>query len=125
MNFSMRPRQRRVVRKEPTPQNQPAQYTPLHIPQDMKGQQLPINQLKGNPPVDNCSVSNVHRCNTVILNETIDEYNAIVIQMERQTAEQQRIVAEWDEQIKNNTYRNLYNAVVNEFIHLISLSLSS
>ncbi len=85
----MRPRQRRVIRKEPTPQNQPVQY------------------------------------NTVILNETIDEYNAIVIQMERQTAEQQRIVAEWDEQIKNNTYRNLYNAVVNEFIHLISLSLSS
>ena len=85
MNFSMRPRQRRVVRKEPTPQNQPVQY------------------------------------NTVILNETIDEYNAIVIQMERQTAEQQRIVAEWDEQIKNNNYRILYNAVVNEFLHLTSL----
>lgn len=85
MNFSMRPRQRRIIRKEPTPQNQPVQY------------------------------------NTVILNETIDEYNAIVIQMERQTAEQQRIVAEWDEQIKNNNYRNLYNAVVNEFIHLTSL----
>ena len=81
----MRPRQRRIIRKEPTPQNQPVQY------------------------------------NTVILNETIDEYNAIVIQMERQTAEQQRIVAEWDEQIKNNNYRNLYNAVVNEFIHLTSL----
>lgn len=85
----MRPRQRRVVRKEPTPQNQPAQY------------------------------------NTVIINETIDEYNAIVALMERQTAEQQRIVAEWDEQIKNNNYRVLYNAVVNEFLHLTSLSLSS
>lgn len=129
----MRPRQRRVVRKEPTPQNQPVQYTPLNIyngtpkgvPQDVKGQQLPINQLKDNPHVEDCSVSNVHRCNTVILNETIDEYNAIVIQMERQTEEQQRIVAEWDEQIKNNNYRNLYNAVVNEFIHLISLSLPS
>ena len=85
----MRPRQRRVVRKEPTPQNQTVQY------------------------------------NTVILNETIDEYIAIVAHMERQTAEQQRIVAEWDEQIKNNNYRILYNAVINEFLHLISLSLSS
>ena len=85
----MRPRQRRVIRKEPTPQNQPAQY------------------------------------NTVILNETIDEYNAIVFAIEKRTAEQQRIVAEWDEQIKNNNYRILYNAVVNEFLHLISLSLPS
>ena len=28
----------------------------------MKGQPLPINQLKGNPPREDCSISNVHRC---------------------------------------------------------------
>ena len=32
------------------------------VPQDMKGQPLPINQLKGNPPREDCSISNVHRC---------------------------------------------------------------
>ena len=85
----MRPRHRRVVRKEPTLQNHAIQY------------------------------------NTVILNETIDEYDAIVAKMEQRAAEQQRIVAEWDEQIKNNNYRVLYNAVINEFLHLISLSLPS
>ena len=45
-------------------------YTPLNIyngtlksvPQDVKGQPLPINQLKGNPPEEDCSISNVHRC---------------------------------------------------------------
>jgi len=84
----MRPRQRRVVRKEPLV-TQGIQY------------------------------------NTVILNETIDEYDAIVAKMEQRAAEQQRIVAEWDEQIKNNNYRTLYNAVINEFLHLISLSLPS
>ena len=44
-------------------------YTPLNIyngtlknvPQDVKGQPLPINHLKGNPPED-CSISNVHLC---------------------------------------------------------------
>jgi len=49
-------------------------YTPFHmyngtpsgVPQDVKGQQLPINQLKGNPPTEDCSVSNVHRCKQVI-----------------------------------------------------------
>ena len=48
-------------------------YTPFHmyngtpsgVPQDVKGQQLPINQLKGNPPTEDCSVSNVHWCNMV------------------------------------------------------------
>jgi len=84
----MRPRQRKVVRKEPL------------VTQDIK-------------------------YNTVILNETIDEYDAIVAKMEQRAAEQQRIVAEWDEQIKNNNYRVLYNAVINEFLHLISLSLPS
>ena len=84
----MRPRQRRVVRKEPL------------VTQDIQ-------------------------YNTVILNETIDEYDAIVAKMEQRAAEQQRIVAEWDEQIKNNNYRVLYNAVINEFLHLISLSLPS
>ena len=32
------------------------------VPQDVKGQPLPINQLKGNPPQEDCSISNVHRC---------------------------------------------------------------
>ena len=36
--------------------------TPLGVPQDVQGQPLPINQLKGNPPTEDCSVSNVHRC---------------------------------------------------------------
>ena len=35
--------------------------TQLSVPQDVKGQPLPINQLKGTPPLDECSVSNVHR----------------------------------------------------------------
>ena len=37
--------------------------TPSGVPQDVKGQPLPINQLKGSPPTEDCSVSNVHRCN--------------------------------------------------------------
>lgn len=40
-------------------------YTPLNIfkrSKNVQGQQLPTNQLKGNPPVEDCSVSNVHRC---------------------------------------------------------------
>jgi hypothetical protein len=45
-------------------------FTPLNIsngtqfsvPQDVKGQPLPINQLKGTPPMEECSISNVHRC---------------------------------------------------------------
>ena len=36
--------------------------TPLGVTQDVKGQPLPINQLKGNPPREDCSISNVHRC---------------------------------------------------------------
>ena len=40
--------------------------TPSGVPQDVKGQQLPINQLKGNPTED-CSVSNVHRCKKALV----------------------------------------------------------
>jgi hypothetical protein len=40
--------------------------TQLGVPQDVKGQPLPINQLKGNPPIEDCSVTNVHRCVTYI-----------------------------------------------------------
>ena len=36
--------------------------TQLSVPQDVKGQPLPINQLKGTPPLEECSDSNVHRC---------------------------------------------------------------
>ena len=32
----------------------------------MKGQPLPINQLKGNPPREDCSISNVHRCKKLV-----------------------------------------------------------
>ena len=58
-----------------------SQYTPLNIyngtpslregvPQDVKGQPLPINQLKGNLPKEDCSISNVHRCKiSVICNQ--------------------------------------------------------
>jgi hypothetical protein len=35
--------------------------SPESVPQDAKGQPLPINQLKGTPPTEECSVSNVHR----------------------------------------------------------------
>ena len=45
-------------------------FTPLYIyngtlfsvPLDVKGQQLPINQLKGTPPTEECPNSNVHQC---------------------------------------------------------------
>jgi len=36
--------------------------TPSGVPQDVKGQQLPINQLKGKQPTVVCPISNVHRC---------------------------------------------------------------
>ena len=35
---------------------------PLGVPQDVKGQPLLINQLKGNPLEEDCSISNVHQC---------------------------------------------------------------
>jgi hypothetical protein len=38
-----------------------ASASPEGVPQDVKGQPLPINQLKGTPPTEECSVSNVHR----------------------------------------------------------------
>ena len=58
-------------------------YTPFHmyngtpsgVPHDVKGQQLPINQLKGNPPTEDCSVSNVHRCK---LSPTMSLINRII-----------------------------------------------
>ena len=43
------------------PTDQLSLLTPLNI---YKGQQLPINQLKCNPPTEDCSVSNVHRWKT-------------------------------------------------------------
>jgi hypothetical protein len=54
-------------------------YTPLNIyngtllsvPQDVKGQPLPINQLKGNPSQEDCSISNVHQCKNSSENENI------------------------------------------------------
>ena len=39
----------------------------------MKGQQLPINQLKGNPPTEDCSVSNVHRCKYDLYSRGIED----------------------------------------------------
>ena len=44
-------------------------FTPLNIyngtlesvPKNMEGQLLPINELKGNPPVEDCPISNLHR----------------------------------------------------------------
>jgi phosphoglycerate kinase len=36
--------------------------TLLSVPQDVKGQPLLINQLKGNPLEEDCSISNVHQC---------------------------------------------------------------
>ena len=36
--------------------------TQLSVLQDVRGQPLPINQLKCTPPLEECSVSNVHRC---------------------------------------------------------------
>jgi hypothetical protein len=47
--------------------------TPNGVPQDVQGQQLPINQLKGNPPMEDCSVSNVYQCksNNVFLSTPI------------------------------------------------------
>ena len=35
---------------------------PSCVQQDVKGQQLPINQLKGKQPMVVCPISNVHRC---------------------------------------------------------------
>ena len=39
--------------------------TLLSVPQDVKWQPLPINQMKDNPPQEDCSISNVHRCITL------------------------------------------------------------
>ena len=43
--------------------------TPLCVPQDVQGQPLPIpkGELKGNPPKEDCSISNVHRCKKGII----------------------------------------------------------
>jgi hypothetical protein len=50
--------------------NKLKQFTHLNIyngtPLDVKGPQLPINQLKGNPPTEEGSISNVHRCNGIL-----------------------------------------------------------
>ena len=59
-------------------------FTPLNIyngtlksvQQDVKGQPLPINQLKGNPPQEDCSISNVHWC---ILDDCFDPEIFIII----------------------------------------------
>jgi hypothetical protein len=48
--------------------------TPLGVPQVVKGQQLPINQLKGNPPIEDCSISNVHRCTFIFSDALIKRY---------------------------------------------------
>ena len=53
-------------------QEQLSNFTPLNIyngtlesvPKNMEGQLLPINELKGNPPVEDCPISNLHRCKT-------------------------------------------------------------
>ena len=60
-------------------------FTPLNIyngtlksvPQNMEGQLLPINELKGNPPQEDCPISNLHRCkneNTLNFNIEYDDY---------------------------------------------------
>ena len=46
------------------------------VPQDVKGQPLPINQLKGNPHEEDCSISNVHWC---ILDDCFDPEIFIII----------------------------------------------
>ena len=46
------------------------EFTPLNIyngtlksvPKNMEGQLLPINELKGNTPREDCPISNLHRC---------------------------------------------------------------
>ena len=46
------------------------EFTPLNIyngtlksvPKNMEGQLLPINELKGNTPREDCAISNLHRC---------------------------------------------------------------
>ena len=50
-------------------QEQLSNFTPLNIyngtlesvPKNMEGQLLPINELKGNPPVEDCPISNLHQ----------------------------------------------------------------
>jgi NAD-dependent DNA ligase/DNA polymerase/3'-5' exonuclease PolX len=62
-------------------------YTPLNIynvtlknvPQDVKGQPLPINQLKGNPPQEDCSISNVHLCKNELEKGLKDLQNTTII----------------------------------------------
>jgi hypothetical protein len=47
-------------------------FTPLNISNGTPGGRhskdlratLPINELKGNPPVEDCPISNLHRCKT-------------------------------------------------------------
>jgi hypothetical protein len=46
--------------------------SPESVPQDVKGQPLPINQLKGTPPLEECSDSNVHRSKS---NRSVTRYN--------------------------------------------------
>jgi dihydrofolate reductase len=41
--------------------------TPEGVPPDVQGQPLPINQLKGNPPMEDCSISNGHRCKRIFV----------------------------------------------------------
>jgi len=36
--------------------------TALAVPREIQGQPLPINELKGKPPMEVCPVLNLHRC---------------------------------------------------------------
>jgi hypothetical protein len=36
--------------------------TPSGVPLEIQGQQLPINELNGTPPLEASPISNLHRC---------------------------------------------------------------
>ena len=78
--------------------------TPLGVPQDVKGQLLPINQLKGNPPTEDCSVSNVHRC----INAGIANSVQMAIGYPLDTA---KVWIQSNQQNKPFTIRNLYSGI--------------
>ena len=85
-------------------------YTPLNIsngtqlsvPQDVKGQPLPINQLKGTPSMEECSVSNVHRCKIKQLTNTRQEKDV-----------KKRVSTDkWDFEIQHYDYENQMKMII-------------
>jgi hypothetical protein len=48
--------------------------TPEGVPLEIQGQQLPINELNGTPPLGACPISNLHRCKAGALQRQTNDW---------------------------------------------------